>query len=453
MRSRTAARVCLACLLVGSLVVVGQAYATRSPAVTAEGPETTAAAPREGMTVVATDSNTWLGQASDGPRANAELLAVAPDGSVAYHDDSHTRYWDVDPVPNTTRTVEYVYADHLNASECGGETVCTRNGIERVNLSTGEVTPVYSRLTPGKHSSRWHDADRRSPTRYVVADIAQDRVVVVNTTTGVVEWAWDAQSAYDTRTTGGPYPEDWTHLNDVEVLPDGRIQVSLRNHDRVVYLDRETGLLENRTLGNGSHDVLYEQHNPDYLANGTGPPSTLVADSENNRVVEYRRTDDGWQRSWTWSDDRLQWPRDADRLPNGHTLVTDSNGDRVVEVDEDGTVVWSLPVAFPYEAERLGTGDESTGGPPTGEAGLAGRVGDEGADESTDAAESESDDSLAGPLANSVFYVLPAWMGLPATIATVLAVPVTLGWLLAEWRWSRYRLSVRSPVSLGRDDP
>lgn len=44
-------------------------------------------------------------------------------------------------------------------------------------------------------------------------------------------------------------------------------------------------------------------------------------------------------------------------------------------------------------------------------------------------------------------------MGLPATIATVLAVPVTLGWLLAEWRWSRYRLSVRSPVSLGRDDP
>jgi hypothetical protein len=448
MRTRTAARLVVALLLVSSLAVVGHAYVTRpSTTVAAAGADEAVAPPRDGMTVVATDSNTWLGQESDGPRANAELVAFAPDGQVAYHNDSHTRYWDVDPVANTTRTVEYVYADHLNASECGGEEPCTRNGIERVNLSTGEVTDVYSRITPGKHSTRWHDADRISPTRYAVADIAEDRVFVVNTTTGVVEWAWDAQSAYDTKTTGGPYPEDWTHLNDVEVLPDGRLQVSLRNHDRVVYVDRETGLVENRTLGNGSHDVIYEQHNPDYLANGSGPPSALVADSENNRLVEYRRTDDGWQRTWTWRDEQLQWPRDADRLPNGHTLVTDSNGDRVLELDEDGEVVWSVPVAFPYEAERLGTGDESTDGPPAGEVGLPSRTADGAAGEAA-----SEDGVFGGRLANSVFYVLPTWMGLPAALAAVVALLTALAWLVAEARWSRYGVAVHSPVSLRREE-
>ena len=100
----------------------------------------TVAPPSDGVTVVATDSNTWLGRSGDGPRATAQLFAVGPDGTVFYYNDSHTRYWDVDPVAGTNATVEYVYADHLTPEECGGETACTRNGVERVNLTTGEVT-------------------------------------------------------------------------------------------------------------------------------------------------------------------------------------------------------------------------------------------------------------------------------------------------------------------------
>jgi hypothetical protein len=438
----------LAVLLLSSLAVAGHAYATRSdPVLVGAATRGDAAPPRENVTVVATDSNTWLGRESDGPRANAELVAFAPDGSVAYYDDSHTRYWDVDPVDGTRRTVEYVYADHLNASECGGEEACTRNGIERVNLSTGEVEEVYSRITPGKHSTRWHDVDRLSPSEYVVADIGRDRVFVVNTTTGLVTWAWDAQAAFDPTATGGPFPSDWTHLNDVEVLADGRLQVSLRNHDRVVYLDRETGLLANRTLGNGSHDVLYEQHNPDYLPNGSGPPSALVADSENNRVVEYRRADDGWRRSWTWEDERLQWPRDGDRLPNGHTLVTDSNGNRVIELDETGSVVWSVDVAFPYEAERLGTGDESADGPPADVVGLSTRTVEGASERSGDPARG----FLSGRLASSVHYVLPTWMGIPSATAVVVGVVTVAVWILSEWRWSRYAVDVTAPLALRRD--
>ena len=429
------------------------------------------APPNDGITVVATDSNSWLGRESEGPRARAELFAVGPRGELLYYDDSHTRYWDVDPVPGTNATVEYVYADHLNASECGGESVCTRNGVERANLTTGEVTPVFDRVTPGKHSTRWHDADRIDDDRLAVADIANDRVFVVNTSTGVVEWAWSAQSEFRVNDSGGPYPEDWTHLNDVEVLEDGRIVASLRNHDQVVFLDRETGLIENWTLGaDGRHEVLYEQHNPDYIPEERGGPALLVAGSENDRIVEYRRADGEWERTWAWSDDRLAWPRDADRLPDGSTLVTDSNGNRVLEVAENGSVVWELEVAFPYEAERLGTGDESAGGPARsgtdanetdgtpsrtdgGPNGTATADSGAGGGESGDGAAGDRLDleSLGSDLpANAVRYVLPVWMGVPELLGLALASLSALAWLAAEWRWSSISVGVRSPVSLER---
>ncbi|RDZ42567.1 arylsulfotransferase (asst) [Haloferax sp. Atlit-10N] len=446
MVKRTHLRVAAAVALLVCAGIVGAAYLSRpTSAVTDATGESARVAPANGTTVIATDSNTWLGRESDGPRANAELVAFGADGERRYYDDSHTRYWDVDPVEGTNATVEYLYADHLTPEECGGEGACTRNGIERVNLTTGSVEGIYSRVTAGKHSTRWHDGDRLSDSTYVVADIAADRVFVVNTTTGIVEWSWDAQAAFDPATTGGPYPSDWTHLNDVEVLESGHIQVSLRNHDRVVYLDRETGLIENRTLGNGSHGVLYEQHNPDYIENPTGDDAVLVADSENNRLVEYRDDDGRWVRSWHWRDAQLQWPRDADRLPNGHTLVTDSNGNRVFELDETGEVVWSVPIAFPYEAERLGTGDESAGGPPAHELGLRNQaaggstVGDGGPSQSS---------VLPGPVVNAVYYVLPRWMGVAELLVSCLGLAVGVLWAIAELRWLPYRVSLTNPVSL-----
>jgi hypothetical protein len=162
---------------------------------------------------------------------------------------------------------------------------------------------------------------------------------------------------------------DWTHINDVEVLPDGRVMVSVRNMDQVVFLAPDTGqdgtwgAQETWSLGTDDrHSVLFEQHNPDYIPASRGGPAVLVADSENGRVVEYERSNETWNRTWGWTDARLQWPRDADRLPSGNTLVVDSHGDRVLEVRPDGRITWSVTVGMPYDAERLGTGDESAGG-------------------------------------------------------------------------------------------
>jgi hypothetical protein len=203
--------------------------------------------------------------------------------------------------------------------------------------------------------------------------------------------------------------------------------------------------------------VLLVEHNPDFVPVDDGGPAVLVADSENNRVVEYQREDGEWQRTWRWSDAGLQWPRDADRLPDGNTLVTDSNGDRVLEVDPSGEVVWSIDVAFPYEAERLSTGDESSGGESAASQGLESRTGaSTGDSENTDGDVLTSawlvlKGLLPGPLLNGVVYVLPGWFGVQATASTVVLVASSLTWLLLELRWSAYDVELDRPVELVRE--
>jgi hypothetical protein len=112
----------------------------------------------------------------------------------------------------------------------------------------------------------------------------------------------------------------------------------------------------------GDPTVLNHQHNPQWLGSG----AVLVADSENDRIVELHRVEDGsWQPVWSVEKAggvALDWPRDADRLPNGNTLITDSLNKRVVEVDETGKAVGGIGTGsdIPYEADRL-PGDEYTG--------------------------------------------------------------------------------------------
>ncbi|SEO77226.1 Arylsulfotransferase (ASST) [Halogranum amylolyticum] len=459
-------RIALASVIVLSVVGVGYGFAQSSSETTFEshltgdGDVTTddpIAPEADGITVVATDSNSWRGERSEGPRALAELVAFNPDGSVLYYNDSHTRYWDVDPVEGTQATVEYSYADHLESEECPTEWnpsdygvdqetwdtyydvhseagACTYNGVERVNLSTGESEQVWGHATPGKEATRYHDVDRLNETHLVVADIFLDGVFVVNTETDEVEWRWNATESLSTEDTGGEFPKDWSHINDVEVLDDGRIMVSPRNMDRVVFLQpNSTSLDKEWTLGEeDDYSVLYEQHNPDFINESNGGPAAIVADSENNRVLEYQRTDDGeWERTWIWRDARMQWPRDADRLPNGHTLISDSNGNRVFEVDENGEIVWDVNIAFPYEAERLGTGDESTNGPSAQSADVDSRTGNVG-DQFWIAVKN----FIPGKYLNGLMYITPVWMGVPEVFAVVLGALAALTWggLEANWR-------------------
>ncbi|MEF8915076.1 aryl-sulfate sulfotransferase [Natronomonas sp.] len=433
--SKTAIR--LLSILVLLLVAVTLAHAATTGLSTQTAAEVPEAPPADNVTVV-----------TESARAGT-LIAYAPNGSVLYYNNSRTKYFDVDPVEGESMTVEYVATDtiHSQGPTCS-DPPCAYNTLERANLSTGEVTELYGRYDYKETAGEWHDADRIDDERVVISDIVDDQVFIVNTETEVVEWLWDAQSEYSVE-GGGPYPEDWAHVNDVEVLDDGRIMVSLRNQDQVVFLDRETGRIDDWTLGSeDAYDVQYEQHNPDYIPEERGGPAIVVADSENGRVQEFQRVDGEWERSWQWADDRIQWPRDADRLPNGNTLIADTHGKRVLEVDESGDVVWQVPVSHPYDVERLGTGDESSGGESAQSLGLESRTADDAATDGF---------SPLAPLAaavhavvphrviNGVLYVGPAWMGRVEFFAVGVGALVALGWLGAEIRWRFPAISIRSP--------
>lgn len=288
------------------------------------------------------------------------LVGVGPDGEViGVHDNSaHGRRWtyDVDPLSNGNLLV-----------------VATEPGIsvvEEIDPATGEHVDVdaFLRVTDA------HDADRiNDGTELVMVDKGDqhNRVIVYDTETTDVTWEWRFDEHYPT-SGGGPYPDDWTHVNDIDQIGEGWFLVSVRNFDQVIVVNRSTDRIELRLGRDRATDVLNAQHNPQYLRGPNDTPTLLVADSENDRVVEYARRDGGWERTWELVGGGLNEPRDADRLPNGNTLVVDRLGQRTLEVTPNGTVVWEFYSPWqPYDAERYRLGDEP-GGPTIEELGATG---------------------------------------------------------------------------------
>nr|WP_235007254.1 arylsulfotransferase family protein [Haloarcula mannanilytica] len=228
-------------------------------------------------------------------------------------------------------------------------------------------------------NSEVHDVERLESGEYLVTDMEYERIFTVKN--GEVTWQWNASSFYDA--PQDPTTTDWLHINDVDVISTGRYLVSVRNANQLLVIERGEGVVDvinedtndsndancrksgqladydgDGDIRCGDPDVLNHQHNPQWL----GDDAVLVADSENDRVVELHRTEAGeWEPAWALDQVEgvaFDWPRDADRLPNGNTLITDTLNRRLVEVDESGTVVWSVRTErIPYEADRLPYGE------------------------------------------------------------------------------------------------
>jgi hypothetical protein len=301
----------------------------------------------------------------------ARVVAVGPEGSIewVHHSgrddtvDAGSVVWsyDVDPLPSGEIFVTVTIP---------GDTV-----LYAFDPRTGEVTWQIHR--PDLDT---HDADVLPNGNIAVANMRnydegenRDRVYVLDPERNRTVWQWRFSEFFGPD-SGGEYTDDWTHVNDVDRVGRDRFLLSPRNLDQVVLLDRSSEEVVWRLGRDGEHSTLKQQHNPDYLRGPDGQDTVLVADSENDRIVEYARRPTGahgaeagsgdasWNLTWRLSGD-FQWPRDADRLPSGNTLVTDSRNHRVLEVAPNGTVVWEVYTPWlPYDAERLRTGDGS-GGP------------------------------------------------------------------------------------------
>jgi hypothetical protein len=134
----------------------------------------------------------------------------------------------------------------------------------------------------------------------------------------------------------------------------------------------------------------------------------------------------------------------------------------VFEVNEEGEIVWQVEVAFPYEAERLETGDESAGGESAAALGLESRR-RPGAD-AAEAGKAERGVGLVttlwlsvkrvvpGPILNGIVYVTPGWMGPTEAAALVVLCVGSIAWAAIEFRWANLRVQTNVPIRIYRRD-
>jgi len=205
-----------------------------------------------------------------------------------------------------------------------------------------------------------HDADRLPNGNTLVVygneDGINDAQVKEVNPKGEVVWRWYAKDHFDKPLYNTIFDQGWTHTNAVSRLPNGNTLISPRNFDFVVEVDPQGAVV--RTIGEGIFD---NQHDPEVLPNGNillanhlKPHQAIELDPKTGEIV--------WQSAGF---EREASPvRDANRLPNGNTLITGST--KIVEVTAEGEIVWQLALkgitlsrqdasglGF-YKAERIG---------------------------------------------------------------------------------------------------
>ncbi|MFW5949093.1 MAG: arylsulfotransferase family protein [Halolamina sp.] len=314
-------------------------------------------------------------------------VAMYEGNDLAWRLDDTDSYFDVTELDNGSVMAGFMDGGYEDCGEY--ESPCTHTGFRILDPESEEVEYEYSFPVRSSGNSEVHDVEQLDGGEYLVSDMEYESLRIVEG--DEVVWQWNASSYYEE--PDDPTRTDWLHINDVDVIGDDQFLVSVRNANQILVVERGEGVIETINADTGGDDssctddgqladqdgdddvrcgdpeVMDHQHNPQWLGGtpgGDGEAAVLVADSDNNRVTELHREDGEWEVAWTL--DRaggidLDWPRDADRLGNGNTLVTDTLNKRVFEVTPNGTVVWSVATErIPYEADR-----EPYGEPPEGE--------------------------------------------------------------------------------------
>ena len=132
-------------------------------------------------------------------------------------------------------------------------------------------------------------------------------------------------------------------------LPDGRTMIAESGNRRIIEVDRAGEIVKEIPLTVDHPDAHRDTRMARKLANG----HYLVCHEGDGKVREY---DDAGKVVWSYALDLGGRPRapghgpeghgtevfGALRLPTGNTLIATGNGNRVIEVQPDGKIVWTL---------------------------------------------------------------------------------------------------------------
>jgi hypothetical protein len=296
-------------------------------------------------------SKTWNGTTLFGNTALGELIEVNMWGEVVWRykiPESHTQKIPIAGVMILPGSNNVLYTI-ANPEHMRGAYEVNRHGELVWSFKDKRVSHDAVRLPNGNTLLTAGHSEDYSTWPYI-----DPQVFEVNQH-GEVVWEWYAKEIYANNTKymniRGKDFGPWTHVNEALRLPDDSILISPRNFDIILYVARNGTLLNEFgdpcIQGCGNREKLWMPHSPIPLSNG----HILISDPH-NRVIEFdiNRKQVVWQWppciGWRECSERPsnEFPlfvRGAQRLPNGNTLVTDSNG-RLVEVTSDGQIVWEL---------------------------------------------------------------------------------------------------------------
>lgn len=172
--------------------------------------------------------------------------------------------------------------------------------------------------------------------------------IVEVTPSGEEVWRWNSWDHLDPQEDGitavQDTREEWTHGNAVSEMSDGNLLVSFRNNSTVVMVDRQSGEMAWKLGG----PPLAQQHAPNELENG----NILIFDNGTHRLdffLPYSQVvevdPETSEIVWSYSEaNRIDFfsplISNAQRLPNGNTLICEGNSGRFFEVTVEGEVVW-----------------------------------------------------------------------------------------------------------------
>ena len=236
--------------------------------------------------------------------------------------------------------------------------------VER--LSDGNTLLLYMEPIPEEVKRKIKDPVRKSARLIyadVVLEVTQDKKIV---------WDWHMYEHLDlNQYCKTCVPSDWTHTNTVQSLPEnrhydagderfklGNILLSPRNLSYIFIVDKETKEIVWEYSGRYSGG-LAGQHEPHMIEKGLpGEGNIIIFDNGAPPMRSIGHAGKSYILEIDPPTERLVWKYEngekfysafrsnVQRLPNGNTLICESEGSRIFEVTREGEIVWEYAVEW-----------------------------------------------------------------------------------------------------------